>query len=415
MALLNPFRAIRPQPSLAARVAAPPYDVINSAEARRMAAGNPYSFLHVDKPEIDLAPDLDSHDPLVYQTGARNLQHLLSEGVLFQEQQQAYYVYRQTVNHHRQTGLAAVVSVDEYERGVIRKHEFTRPDKEDDRVRHMQALNMQVGPVFLTYRAEQSIDTLITQASSASPVYDFHDADQVHHQLWTVTDPDLITSLMLAFQQVPRLYIADGHHRSAAAARVCQQRRAGASVQQDNQPHDFFLAVVFPHEQLCILDYNRVVKDLGGLDAVTLLARLEQDFLIKPMFQASDAKPAKARDFAMYLAGAWYQLSLRPGIAESLDQVQRLDVSILQDRVLAPLLGIGDPRTDKRIDFIGGIRGMAALHEAVDSGEYAVAFGCYPTSIEELLAIADAGKVMPPKSTWFEPKLKSGLLIHSLE
>ncbi len=380
-----------------------------------MAAGKPHSFLHVDKPEIDLDPAIDPRDPLVYQTGAENLRRLLSEDILRQDSAQAFYVYQQILGSHRQTGLGAVVAVDEYEQGVIRKHEFTRPDKEDDRVRHMEALNMQVGPVFLTYRADAAIDALIEDVTSAEPAYDFIDDSQVRHQLWPVFDVNQIDKLGAAFQGVPRLYVADGHHRSAAAARVCRQRRAANPAHQGSEAYNFFLAVVFPHDQMRILDYNRVVKDLAGLSASEFLARLAQDFLLETMPDAESAKPARRHDFGMYLEGTWYRLRLRPGITESLDAVARLDVSILQDRVLAPILNIGDPRTDARIDFIGGIRGMEALRRAVDSGDQAVAFACHPTSIDELLAIADAGKVMPPKSTWFEPKLKSGLLIHSLQ
>ena len=413
MAKLLPFKGIRPTKALAEKVAAPPYDVLNSAEAREMAAGNPYTFLHVNKPEIDLDPEIDVHDDSVYQKGAENLQTFIADGVIQQDVSPKYYVYRQIMGEHVQTGLVAAASVEEYEQNLIKKHEFTRPEKEDDRVKHMDALNAQVGPVFLTYQAEANIDELIESVTQTEPEYEFTLDDGIRHIFWVVSESETLINIQQAFAAVPCLYVADGHHRSAAATRVKNMRQQANADHDGSEAYNNFLVVVFPHDQMMILDYNRVVKDLNGLSEESLLAELEQKFQLSPETEAY--KPSAIHEFGMYMDGQWYSLKAKEGIVDENDPVARLDVAVLQDNILNPLLGVEDPRVDKRIDFVGGIRGMAGLEKRVDSGECKVAFSCYPTSIEHLMAIADAGEVMPPKSTWFEPKLRSGLVIHSLD
>lgn len=413
MAKLLPFRGIRPTQALAEKVAAPPYDVLNSAEAREMAAGNPYTFLHVNKPEIDLDPAIDVHDDRVYQKGADNLQAFIVDGVIKQDEAPQYYVYRQIMGKHEQTGLVAVATVEAYEQNLIKKHEFTRPEKEDDRVKHMDALNAQVGPVFLTYQAESHIDELIKTVTDTAPEYDFTLSDGIRHIFWIVSDDTTQNKIEQAFTGVPSLYVADGHHRSAAATRIKNMRQQANPNHDGSEAYNNFLVVVFPHNQMKILDYNRVVTDLHGLSEEAFLEMVEQKFQIS--HQDQPFKPSALHEFGMYMDGQWYSLKAKEGIVDENDPVARLDVAVLQDNILAPLLGIDDPRVNKRIDFVGGIRGMEGLEKRVDSGECKVAFSCYPTSIEHLMAIADAGEVMPPKSTWFEPKLRSGLVIHSLD
>ncbi|MDC0598418.1 DUF1015 family protein [Gammaproteobacteria bacterium] len=413
MSILKPFPGIRPSKALAEKVAAPPYDVLNSAEARVLAEGNAFSFLHINKPEIDLAADVDVHDDRVYEKGAENLQRFLKEEIISQDDTENYYVYRQIMGEHQQTGLVAVASVAEYENDLIKKHEFTRPEKEDDRVKHMDHLNTQVGPVFLTYQAEATINKLISQCTAAVPEYDFTGEDGIRHVFWVVNNADMIASIESAFQKVPCLYVADGHHRSAAAMRIKQMCEKKNPSHSGNEAYNFFLVVVFPHDQMQILDYNRVVLDLNGLRPEGFLEKLADKFVVTK--SAVACKPKACHEFGMYLDGQWYSLTTRADVVDENDPVARLDVAILQDNILSPLLAIGNPRTDQRIDFVGGIRGMQELEKRVDSGECAVAFACYPTSIENLMAIADAGEVMPPKSTWFEPKLKTGLVIHGLD
>lgn len=413
MAKLLPFKGIRPTKALAEKVAAPPYDVLNSAEAREMAEGNPYTFLHVNKPEIDLAPELDVHDDSVYQKGAENLQAFIADKVIEQDASPKYYVYRQIMGEHVQTGLVAAASVEEYEQNLIKKHEFTRPEKEDDRVKHMDVLNAQVGPVFLTYQAETGIDELIDAVTQTEPEYEFTLDDGIAHIFWVVSDSETLNNIQQAFAAVPCLYVADGHHRSAAATRVKNMRQQANSAHDGTEAYNNFLVVVFPHDQMMILDYNRVVTDLHGLSEEIFLEMVEQKFQV--IHQDEPFKPDALHEFGMYMDGQWYSLKAREGVVDENDPVSRLDVAVLQDNILAPLLGIENPRVDKRVDFVGGIRGMAGLEKRVDNGECKVAFSCYPTSIEHLMAIADAGEVMPPKSTWFEPKLRSGLVIHSLD
>jgi uncharacterized protein (DUF1015 family) len=398
MTLIRPFAALRPVRAHAADVVAPPYDVLSSAEARERARGRPLSFLHISKAEIDLPEGTDPHADAVYATAARNLQRMLDDAVLVRDATPCYYVYRLVMGPHRQTGLVAAASVAAYDSNRIRRHEFTRPDKEDDRVRQIEALNAQTGPVLLACRADPDVDAVLARVTTAPPEVDLVADDGIGHALWVVRDPETIESLTRAFDAMPALYIADGHHRSAAASRVAAQRGAGDGT---------FLTVIFPHDQMQILDYNRVVRDLAGMSAEQFLARVSAGFSMMPA--AGPVRPARPGEFGMYLAGQWYRLTL-PAETIPEDPVARLDVSLLADRLLAPVLGITDPRRDTRIDFVGGIRGLDELERRVDSGEMAVAFALYPTRMEDLMAVADAGEVMPPKSTWFEPKLADGLV-----
>lgn len=412
MARIEPFRAWRPQPHLAAQVASPPYDVLSSDEAREMAAGNPLSFLHVNKPEIDLPPGTDVYSDAVYAKGAENLRWLQAEGALVREPVPALYLYRQRMGDHVQTGLVAGASVDEYEADLIKKHEHTRRVKEDDRTRHVDALDANTGPVFLTYKARPEIDALAERLTAVPPTYDFVAPDGIQHVLWVVADASDREALMDAFRRVPELYVADGHHRSAAATRIRAMRRESNPSHTGEEPYNFFLAVIFPDNQMKILDYNRVVRDLNGLESGAFIEAVGARFEVEP---TSDAKPRQPADFGMYLEGSWYRLRARPGTFPAGDPVRSLDVSILQDNLLAPVLGIGDPRSDERIDFVGGIRGLGELERRVASGDWQVAFALHPTSIDQLFAVADAGLVMPPKSTWFEPKLRSGLIVRPLD
>lgn len=403
MADLQPFRGVRPAEALGQTLCTPPYDVVNTAEARAYAEGNPRSFFHVSRPEVGLPLDTDEHSDAVHVQGRRNLERFFAEGWLHQDDAPCFYLYRQRMGSHVQTGVVALARVDEYDQGLIRKHELTRPDKEDDRTRHIDTLGGNDEPVFLTYRAVPSIDALMEEATRAQPQYDFTTEDGIGHTFWRV-DGALNARLTAAFHEVPLLYIADGHHRSAAASRVHSLR----SQRGETGGHGRFLAVVFPHDQMQILAYNRVVKDLNGLTPEVFLARLGERFEVT---RAPVERQDRPHQFGMYLEGVWYQLTARPGTFGS-TPTEALDVSILQNNVLGPLLGIRDPRKDKRIQFVGGIRGTAELERLVDSGEWRVAFSLHPTSLEQLMAIADAGEIMPPKSTWFEPKLRSGLVLH---
>ncbi|MBI3898510.1 MAG: DUF1015 domain-containing protein [Gammaproteobacteria bacterium] len=413
MSLIRPFAGVRPAPQHTAGVIAPPYDVLNSDEARTRAADKPFSFLHVSKPEIDLSSAIDPYDPQVYERGRQNFQAMLKAGVLQHEVAPSYYFYRLVMGQHTQLGLVAAASCTDYASGRIRKHEHTRPDKEDDRVRQIDALNAQTGPVFLTYRRSAKVDAIAQAVTSAAPDVDVIADDGVRHTLWVVADADRVAALSAAFESFDRLYIADGHHRSAAARRIAEKRRADNPGHTGAEAYNYFLAVIFPDNQMKILDYNRVIRDLNGLTPDTFLERVRSAFIVEPETQA--ARPATAAEFGMYLAKRWYRLRIRPELVPSADPVGRLDVSLLQDRLIAPILGINDPRRDKRIDFIGGIRGLDELVRRVDSGEMAVAFALYPTSIADMMAVADAGEVMPPKSTWFEPKLADGLVSHVLD
>jgi uncharacterized protein (DUF1015 family) len=404
MAILKPFAALRPKPELAARICELPYDVMSSAEARETAAGNPLSFLHVSKPEIDLPPATDLHDAGVYQKGGENFAKLIAQGALKQDAQPCFYLYRQTMGGHSQLGLVAAASCEEYLENAIKKHELTRPDKEDDRVRHLEALNSQTGPVFLTYRAVREIDDLFRRKTSAEPEIDFMARDGVRHSSWVIDQPGDIAFIEKAFARIPSLYIADGHHRSAAAARVYQSRQgAGESAS--------FLAVVFPHNQMQILPYNRVLQDLHHQTPEGLLKRLDGVFIIT---LEGAAQPSRQHELGFYLQGKWRTLNFRPHFAATTDPIEKLDVTLLQSYVLGPIFGIDDPRTSQRIHFVGGIRGTGELERRVDSGESACAFSMFPTRIEDLMTIADLGGIMPPKSTWFEPKLRDGMFCHMI-
>jgi uncharacterized protein (DUF1015 family) len=404
MAQIKPFAALRPKPESAKRICELPYDVMSSAEAREIAKNNPLSFLHVSKPEIDLPVSTDVHDEAVYAKGKENFDKLISQGALKQDVQPCFYLYRQIMGEHSQVGIVAVASCEEYLQGIIKKHEFTRPDKEDDRVRHIETLNSQTGPVFLTYLAQAAVDKFIAEKISEKPEIDFVADDGVRHSAWVISAPESIAKIESEFQRIPFLYIADGHHRSAAAARVYQSRNSAG-----NSAH--FLTVIFPHNQMQILPYNRVLKSLNGLTPQTLLEKLDAVFIIK---ENGAAKPTRKREFGFYLEGKWRTLNVRPQFAATADPVEKLDVTLLQKFVLAPLFGIDDPRTSTGIHFVGGIRGTTELEKLVDSGEFACAFSMFPTSIEDLMTIADAGGIMPPKSTWFEPKLRDAMFCHMI-
>ena len=404
MPSIKPFAALRPKPELAARICELPYDVMSSEEARQMAAGNALSFLHVSKPEIDLPPGTDLYAREVYEKGRENFQQLITGGALKQDAQESFYLYRQVMGAHSQLGLVAAASCEDYLNNIIKKHEFTRPDKEDDRVRHIETLNSQTGPVFLTYRAVASLDALFNQIAAGTPDVDLTAKDDVRHTAWVIRDRATIQIIQDQFKAMPALYIADGHHRSAAAGRVYQSRQgAGHSGQ--------FLTVIFPHNQMQILPYNRVLKDLNGLAPDALLQKLDAVFIVK---SPGVAKPTRKHELGLFLDGQWRTLHFRPQFAATNDPIEKLDVTLLQKYILAPLFGIDDPRTSKRINFVGGIRGTAELEKLVNAGEYACAFSMFPTSIEDLMTIADAGGIMPPKSTWFEPKLRDAMFCHMI-
>jgi uncharacterized protein (DUF1015 family) len=404
MAIIRPFAALRPNPELAPRICELPYDVMSSEEARRIAAGNALSFLHVSKPEIDLPPSTNAYDARVYAKGRENFVKLIRDRALRQDPEPRFYFYRQIMGRHSQVGLVATASCEDYLAGVIKKHELTRPDKEDDRVRHIEALNSQTGPVFLVYRATTTMAEVTAKTVATPPDVDFTAPDGVRHTAWTVADRESIARIEQAFRVLPALYIADGHHRSAAAARVFQARRgAGESA--------FFLSVIFPNTDVQVLPYHRVVKDLNGLQSGRLLEELSGVFEINVN---GSALPSRKHELGLFLDGRWITLRFRREFTAAAEAVERLDVTLLQRHVLAPVLGIEDPRTSKRINFVGGIRGTAELERLVRSGDYSCAFSMYPTSVEDLMNIADAGGVMPPKSTWFEPKLRDAMFCHMI-
>ena len=412
MAVIRKFKAIRPTSEMAEAVAALPYDVVNSEEAREMTKDKPYSFLHVDKAEIDLPVDTDIYSPQVYAKAKENLDKLVSDGILVQDNKSMLYVYELTMDGRSQTGLVACTSIDEYLNGIIKKHELTREDKEQDRIRHVDICNANTGPIFLAYRTVDEISAIIENVKKNAPVYDFTAEDGIKHRVWVIDNDETANKLIELFKAVPNLYIADGHHRNASAAKVGLKRRAEHPDYTGDEEFNYYLAVIFPSDQLKIMDYNRVVKDLNGMTSEEFMNKLAEKFDIHEA--DGRAKPEKQYDFGMYLDKKWYMLTAKENLRVN-DAVAGLDVSILQDNVLIPILGIGDIRTDKRIDFVGGIRGLGELERRVDSGEMKVAFAMYPTSIDQLMTIADENKIMPPKSTWFEPKLRSGLFIHSLD
>jgi len=402
MATLKPFAALRPKPELASQICELPYDVMSSDEAREIAAGNLLSFLHVSKPEIDLPIGTDVYAPAVYAKGKENFTKMIADGSLKQDAQPNFYLYRQIMGKHSQVGLVAAASCEEYLKNIIKKHELTRPDKEDDRVRHIETLGSQTGPVFLTYKSVRALDEFVAKKISEAPAIDFTAKDGVRHSAWTLNQPEEIQFIETQFAQIPSLYIADGHHRSAAAARVFQSRQGRGQSGR-------FLAVIFPHNQMQILPYNRVLKDLNGNSPEQLLKKLEAIFAIS---KNGNPTPKQKHELGFYFQGEWLTLSFRKEFLQSKDAIENLDVTLLQKKILAPFFGIDDPRTSKRINFVGGIRGPLELEKLVDSGQYACAFSMFPTSIEDLMSIADAGGIMPPKSTWFEPKLRDAMFCH---
>ncbi len=412
MPLIRAFAGLRPNTGRDADVAAPPYDVMSADEAREMVKGRPWSFLHISRPEVDLPVGTDPYAPEVYAKAAENLQKMIAEGVMVQDEKPCYYVYRLTMGSHVQTGLVAAASVEAYDQNRIKKHEFTRPKKEDDRVRQIEALDSQTGPVFLVYPSQAQVDDLLAEVSQATPDMDVTAADGVRHEVWVLSDAAKVATLTEAFDTMPAIYVADGHHRSAAASRVCASSKAANPGHTGEEAYNYFLTVIFPHNQMQILDYNRVVADLKGLDRETFLAQVAERMDVQPSDQP--VKPGEQGLFGMYLKGQWYQLKIHSDQIPQNDPVGQLDVSLLAKGVIEPVLNIHDPRTDERIDFVGGIRGLAELEKRVDSGDWAVAFALHPTGMTELMAVADADEVMPPKSTWFEPKLADGLVSHML-
>ncbi|MCU7960271.1 MAG: DUF1015 family protein [gamma proteobacterium symbiont of Bathyaustriella thionipta] len=410
--LIRAFAGLRPTDGRAHDVAAPPYDVMSAAEARSMAAGKPWSFLHISRPEIDLPEDTDPYAAEVYAKAAENMRNLRAQAVLQQDDKACYYIYRLTMGEHVQTGLVAAASVEAYDQNRIKKHEFTRPKKEDDRVRQIDAMNCQTGPVFLVYHAQQEVDALLQGTTQNPADVDVLAEDGVRHELWVMRDDAPIARLTELFDAMPALYVADGHHRSAAASRVAAARKAANPDHTGEEAYNYFLTVIFPHDQMQILDYNRVVRDLNGLDEQTFLQAVGKNFTVSP--SAAAVKPAKAAEFGLYLKHQWYRLTLKPDLIPQQDPVARLDVSLLAHNLIEPILAITDQRTDERIDFVGGIRGLEGLEKRVDSGEMALAFSLFPTAMTDLMAVADINEVMPPKSTWFEPKLADGLVSHLL-
>ncbi len=412
MVVVRAFKGLRPRNDLAEEVASPPYDVLDSAEARVLVKDNPLSFLRVVKPEVDLPPETDLYSEPVYQKGAENLQALMGDDIMVQDAKPLYYFYKQVMGDHAQYGLVATVAATDYEADLIKKHEFTRPDKEADRVKHILTQKAQCGPVFLTYPDISSFNLLQEEfCGSNEPVVDFISPDGIGHVLWLVNDDEMIDTIRTTFEAVDCLYVADGHHRSAAGTIVAQTMRKDNSDHDGTEEYNYFLAVIFPKSHMKILAYNRAVMDIDGLTPDELISKIEEKFEVS---QGADPEPENGRSYSMYLDGEWFGLEPIEGTYPADHPVKCLDASILQENLLAPILGIEDPRTSQRIKFIGGIRGTQELEKLVDSGKFQVAFSMYPTSIDELIAVADSGNVMPPKSTWFEPKLRSGLVVHKI-
>lgn len=419
MAVIRPFRCIRPTPGQAEKAAALPYDVFSEEEARRAVEGNPLSFLNIDRPETQFPRGTDPYGEEVYRKGRELLEQRLSEGIYQKDTVEAFYIYELTMEGRSQTGLVCCSSVDDYVNGIVKKHENTREEKERDRIRHVDALNAQTGPIFLAYRASEEIDHLVElRKSGKPPVYDFTAEDGIRHRVWEVKSLEKVEAFRQLFEAVPATYIADGHHRAASAVKVCLKRREENPGYTGTEPFNYFLSVLFPHDQLLILPYNRVIRDLNGMTEEQLLKRISENFLAEKAGErgSSPFQPSKKGQFGLLVGDSWYRLEIRPEIREKAgnDPVKSLDVSLLQNYLLEPVLGISDPRTDRRIDFVGGIRGLSELERRTEE-DMALAVSMYPTSIEELFAVADAGLLMPPKSTWFEPKLRSGLFIHELQ
>lgn len=415
MAIIKPFKGLRPPKELVHLIAAKPYDVLSSEEAKEEAKDNPYSLLHITKPEIDFEEKISEYDPRVYEKAKENFQKFLEKKYFIPDDKEYLYIYALTMNNRTQYGIVGCSLIDEYFNGIIKKHELTRKDKEEDRVKHVMITNANVEPVFFTYKSLPVLDNLIIDYSKNNePVYDFITPDNVRHQFWIIKDNSIINEIINLFKQIPYIYIADGHHRTAAAAIVGKRKREACIQYTGNEEFNYFMAVYFPHNQLYIMDYNRVVKDLNNLTKEEFFSKLSKDFIVEKIGEQI-YKPEKPRTFSVYIENNWYKLTALPHTYNDKDPIESLDVTILSKFVLDKILGIKDLRTDKRIDFVGGIRGLEELKKRVDSGEMKVAFALYPVSIEELFRIADAGQIMPPKTTWFEPKLRSGLVIHMLD
>lgn len=414
MAVVRPFKAIRPKTEYANKVAALPYDVMDSDEAKEIVKGNEYSFLHVDKAEIDLEPDIYIYDKRVYEKARENLQKLTDDGILIQDEKPYLYIYRLKMDERVQTGIVACASIDDYINNNIKKHEHTRADKEKDRINHVSYCNANTGPIFLTYKDNCGINEIIADYTKNEPIYNFVADDGIKHMIWAIKEDEIIKEICSLFQNVESLYIADGHHRAYSAVKVGQNRRESVKSYTGDEEFNFFLTVIFPHNDVHVMDYNRVVKDLNGLSIDEYISKVSEKFDLSLYEGDGPYKPTDKHTFGMYLEGKWYKLIAKEGTYNAKNPVEELDVYILQNNLLSPILGIKDPRTDDRIDFIGGIRGLKELEKRVNE-DMKVAFSMYPTSIEELMDVADAGKVMPPKSTWFEPKPRSGLFIHDLE
>jgi uncharacterized protein (DUF1015 family) len=413
MAVYRPFKAFRPQKEYAAEVAAKPYDVLNSDEAREEVKGHPLSFLHIGKPEVDLDPSIDLYDPRVYAKAKENLQKLIDDKILVQDNENFFYIYAQTMDGRTQYGLVGCASVEDYWNDVIKKHEKTRKEKEEDRCEHVRVTNSHSGPIFLTYRDIDAINEIVSTKTQNEPENDFVSEDGIRHQTWVITDKETNHKIETILSEVDNFYVADGHHRSAAAAIVGRERREANPSHTGNEEYNFFLSVLFPASHLYIMDYNRVVKDLNGMTSDEFLTKLKEHFDIEEA--DGKVKPEHKGEIGLYIDGKWYRMNAKQELRNISDPVDKLDVALLQNYVLTPMLAIDDPRTSKRIDFVGGIRGLEELERRVNSGEMKLAFSMFPTSIEELMSIADAGKIMPPKSTWFEPKLRDGLFVHFLD
>lgn len=415
MAILRAFRGFRPKSELAARIASLPYDVLSSEEARNLVTGNDLSFLHVSKPEVDLPPSTDLYSEEVYRKGKSNLYEMIASGVLLQDEQPSLYLYAQTMNGKTQFGIVGCAHVLDYLNNAIRRHELTRPDKEEDRKKHIRVSGFHAEPVFFAHPPHKELDEIVQRISAGDPEYDFTAVDAFRHRFWVVSDRGLIDRIETIFTtDIPFTYVADGHHRTAAAAGIADERRKADPNHTGREEYNFFLAVLFPANQLTIIDYNRVVRDLNGLSDSVFMEKLESSFIVKDMGEKT-FKPLKLHQFGMYFSGRWYSLTARAGTFNDLDPIGKLDVTILSGHILTPLLGITDLRKSKRVDFVGGIRGLEELKARVDSGEMKVAFALHPVSMEQLMEIADTDNIMPPKTTWFEPKLRSGLILHKLD
>jgi uncharacterized protein (DUF1015 family) len=418
MAIVKAFKGIRPVKELASKIAALPYDVMNSDEAREMVIGNPHSFLHVDRPEIDLDPSVDIHDSKVYEKARENLDRMITDGEYTQDEQPCLYIYRQIMNGRSQTGIVFCASIDDYINNIIKKHEFTRADKEEDRINHVDYCDANTGPIFLTYKEDQIaseiIEAWIENESKRKPIYNFVSEDGISHIVWVIDNEIIISEIVDLFKEVDYLYIADGHHRSASAVKVGLKRRAENPKYTGQEEFNYFLAVAFPDNDLMVMDYNRVVKDLNGLTKDELIGKLQEKFTVTESTSEGPVKPAKKHTFGMYVENKWYLLEAKDGIYDAEDPIDSLDVAILQNNVLTSILGIEDVRTSDRIDFIGGIRGLKELERRANK-DMKIAFSMYPTEVSDIMSVADIGEVMPPKSTWFEPKLRSGLFVHKLK